>query len=81
MNRHCLGCGILTDDQTGPTGDKFSDGDCSICLYCGKVAVFQGDGYREPTPAEEHMFLSDPQVILLQEVAKSVSRRLMAGRN
>ena len=42
----CPECGIPNDGQYSPEHPEAtpSDGDLSICLYCGHLAVFSGEG-------------------------------------
>ncbi len=55
----CPECGIPNDGQYSPEHPEAvpSDGDLSVCLYCGHLAVFTGEGDTlglRPMTEEEH---------------------------
>ena len=67
----CLKCNADNDGVTCVT-DGFEDrqpgdGDISICIYCGALAVFTDNGtaFRWPTESEREIFLADEDVISL----------------
>jgi hypothetical protein len=67
----CPDCRKRNDDATcmDPTsGAKFAptEGDVSLCFYCGAVNLFTGVGLnvRSATPAERDRLLRSPDVIL-----------------
>jgi hypothetical protein len=50
---HCPNCHTPLSAVTHPTTDATpSDGDFSVCLYCGHVLVIEGGCVRNPTDAE-----------------------------
>lgn len=62
----CVECGNRNDDFTAINNDtKPHVGAISICVYCGHVAVFTGDGLtlRELTSDERPEVMADPEVI------------------
>jgi hypothetical protein len=65
--RRCPYCGVLHDGVTDVelAQDDAHDGDASICIDCGGVAVFDSTGFgglREPTAAESATFARDPRI-------------------
>jgi hypothetical protein len=69
----CPTCGAVVDDTTHPdTGLDLdpSEGDVSICFYCGAFGVFTGEGKatRMPTEAELLRFTSDPALVKWQRL-------------
>jgi hypothetical protein len=57
----CLKCQEILSIQTAIDGgdSKPSTGDVAICFECGEVQIFQGAGFRLPTPEEFKEFLDD----------------------
>lgn len=72
--RRCLDCAALLDDETVLTGPVPSDGDVSICLYCGCIAFYAAntERLRRPTAAEETQLAGDPRVLLAVHAAAAV---------
>lgn len=77
----CPACGSPNDGQTNPKEEESvpSDGDLSICLYCGHPAVFVADGdglaYRELTDEEREEFERNEEVQWLLAVREMVMKR------
>ena len=73
----CPGCEIPNDGQFNPGDptDVPTDGDLSICIYCGHLAVFTGQddtiGLRPITDEERESALTDPTVV---EIIRHVER-------
>ena len=69
----CFTC----NSQIPETSDLFGDhvpeeGDISLCLYCGAVAIFAGSGLREASDAELTEILADPGVQLARATRKLI---------
>lgn len=69
----CPTCGEVVDDTTHPeTGLDLdpSEGDVSICFYCGAFGVFTGEGKqtRMPTEAELLRFTMDRDLVKWQSL-------------
>lgn len=66
MRPTCVACGHSVEAATmlGSGGDLPNDGDVSVCLYCGHVAIFTGQGVeiREPTDEEREYIESNAEV-------------------
>jgi hypothetical protein len=66
----CPYCGYKMDAATGVfdgEGHSPTPGSISICLNCGKVAVFTEElGMRLPTPEEAIEFATDERIIKAQ---------------
>lgn len=62
--RVCLACKAVLDCQTGLTTNVPRDGDVSVCLYCGNIALYAANVQRlcPPTPAEEVELAADDRV-------------------
>lgn len=64
----CLGCQANNDAVT-PMGDnpdlQPSDGDATVCLYCGELMMFDqhGTAFRHPTDLEKVSLLADPDTV------------------
>ena len=67
-DQHCLWCGKHLDAATDieQDGNVPTDGDLSICLYCGHLAIYQSSDQglilRSPTVHERAEALADPIV-------------------
>lgn len=60
----CRNCLSELPAHTDAYGDaKPSDGDISICIYCGELSIFDAGRLREPTDIERSAALDDPQVV------------------
>jgi len=58
----CPSCGAPNDGASHPDG-KPSEGDLSICMYCGHLAIFRADlRLRDPTVAELEIIRHDERV-------------------
>lgn len=81
MNLKCLQCGEAFDSSFSPNdpGATPSEGDLSICMYCGALAMHTwiGDeyGFRPLTTEEFKTVMADEYVI--EVLAKRV--RVMGG--
>lgn len=42
----CPNCGHIADRASGCSGESPSEGDVSICLYCGAFLMFTSDLYQ-----------------------------------
>ena len=42
----CPNCGHIADRASGLSGESPSEGDVSICLYCGAFLMFTSDLYQ-----------------------------------
>jgi hypothetical protein len=60
----CTGCGHALTASSGVGNDDVPDpGSVSICVYCGKMTVFDENlMLREPTEAERKEILEEPCV-------------------
>ena len=62
----CLSCHAQLDTATEVTGQDVrpDEGDMSLCIKCGAIAVFTGHGnqLREATVMEMRKFLGDRRV-------------------
>lgn len=70
---HCRTCGSKVDDFT-PVGDDDAvpeAGNVSVCLYCGTLSIYTGEGLnlRMPTPEEMAEMAEDED---LQRTVKQV---------
>jgi hypothetical protein len=77
----CLDCGaVLTGAaQLGGEGGP-SDGDVSVCSYCGAVALYLDDGeggflLRRPSPAEWRELATDSDVTRVREAVAELIRQ------
>lgn len=74
----CPGCAMPNDGQYNPDDptDVPTDGDLSICLYCGHLAMFTGQdaslGLRPITDEEREMAMTDPTVVQVIRYAERV---------
>ena len=52
--RRCLKCNAMLEAVTGANcaNNVSTENAVSICFYCGNIAMFQGEGLREPTSHE-----------------------------
>jgi len=70
----CLGCGA-PNDATSPThgGNKPSEGDVTVCMYCGHISVFNADlTLRNPNDEEAYAIAGDQRILQIQKArAKS----------
>lgn len=71
MTRACLGCGYQTDSTAEidtEHGDHTRrgprDGDVSLCLSCGAVQLFDGDGFTWPSKTQLASIMTQREVIL-----------------
>ena len=66
--QNCPHCGYRVDMTTEAFGDRTpKPNDVSICIACGKVAVFTSDmRQRLPTPEEQQTLNLVPEVIKAQ---------------
>jgi hypothetical protein len=77
----CLDCGaVLTGAaQLGAEGGP-GDGDVSVCVYCGTVALYVDDGeggflLRRPTSEEWRALATDPDVTQVREAVAELIRK------
>jgi hypothetical protein len=65
---NCLKCGYLYESATHMTEEaRPNEGDISICLNCGAVAIFNKDlSLRCPTPDEQSVITMNSEVTQLQ---------------
>ena len=83
----CERCGAELDAATDPIDETAAPaaGDASVCLYCGNLAVFTGNGLelRRPTEAERAGLYLDPAVAKIYRgllaVSDDAGRRLSCG--
>lgn len=74
----CTKCGKRVDAATDP--DQFSrnvpsEGDVSICLYCGNIMVYgKRRMLRSATAAEMVLFLSDDRILRLLKAREETER-------
>jgi len=64
---HCWNCGYECNHHSAPGDDHAppSDGDISVCINCGKLAIFDAsmpDKVRRPSPSESIELHQDPEV-------------------
>ena len=61
----CLKCGKALPDHDPIDGSdtKPYDGAVAICFECGEVMVFEGRGFRSPTPEEFQEFFADQDFV------------------
>ena len=59
--RKCLKCSKLLPGQTAADGSGAvpKAGDVAICFECGEVMIFEGVGFRYPTPEEFSELFAD----------------------
>jgi len=77
----CPYCEASIDAATG-VGDPDitpKPEDFSVCVYCGGILIFNGDGYWERMPEEVFSTMAPNERELLAR-ARSVVKRLRAGR-
>lgn len=70
----CAVCGADLNDATCLSSTAApAAGDVSVCLYCGNVAVFTGDGValRQATAAELGELLAEPEVRRVVDLVKT----------
>jgi hypothetical protein len=75
LTPRCLTCNARIETTSDLFGDaEIKAGDVSICLYCGAVALFTGNGNEVRYPSHEELgeILSDPSVQLARAVRKVV---------
>ncbi|RBB38887.1 hypothetical protein DPV79_16025 [Burkholderia reimsis] len=72
----CPFCGKRNDDHTGVRGHIVpEDGDVSICIGCGQLAVFDHDALRAPTDDESDEFARDAGIQKYLAVWREVVRK------
>jgi hypothetical protein len=75
----CLECLTPLPRAKNPLDEaaKPAEGDISICLYCGAVAIFTGHGpeLREATNEDLLEALKDPEVVRFREIRGQVMGR------
>jgi hypothetical protein len=69
----CLSCGYVFDSASGledAQGKKPHDGDVSVCIRCGELAIFTADvegevatGLRYPTTEEMDELMSNEAIV------------------
>lgn len=72
----CLACDYLIDSATSViTSDELpEEGDISICLRCGALAIFNSDlSIRQPTEEERNSLQDDPEVVQAQSAIKELA--------
>lgn len=64
----CAWCGRETPNQTSPThpGAEPEIGDPTVCISCNKISIFERDGLRRPTDAEQGSFDAVPEIGQIQ---------------
>jgi DNA-directed RNA polymerase subunit RPC12/RpoP len=79
----CLRCDRLLDDGSALdlSDARPKDGDVSVCLYCGHVALFcfGATAFRLPSPAEERRLMTDPRIQVAKRVAASAAEVFFTG--
>jgi hypothetical protein len=69
-DHHCPNCHTPLSAVTHPTTDATpSDGDYSVCLYCGHLLVIEGGHVRNPTDIEMREMAGNPDVVAAVEMA------------
>lgn len=62
----CPHCRAIHEAATGISGREFpEDGDCTLCIRCGKLAIFDSRekfGLRVPNRREQHDLDNDSDV-------------------
>jgi hypothetical protein len=63
----CPSCGAPNDGATAPLCDaKPSEGDASVCMYCGHLAIFRADlTLRDASPQELEILGHDKDIQLI----------------
>lgn len=75
---HSLGEHAITDG----TRRAPNAGDVSVCMYCGSLSIFRGDGSTTaPTFQEFDMMVCDPQIIEAMHVALLLRKQLGVSDN
>jgi len=61
----CPHCGKINDCHTATdqSDNKPVDGDCALCIGCGKWSIFDHESLRLPTMQEWATILGDPECI------------------
>ena len=62
--RTCPHCGISLDIHVNADGSPHAPkrGDIALCSECNGIAVFDGEGMRDPTGEEMDYILTNPQI-------------------
>jgi hypothetical protein len=73
----CLNCGKLLDGCSAIDSDsRPSDGDATVCVYCGHIQMFEvfpgGMRLRAPTDAEMMALAGDSRVLAISRAIKEV---------
>ena len=70
----CLGCGAPNDAASDTLGgDKPSEGDVTICIYCGHISVFNTNlTLRNPTDEEIHIIAGDKRILKIQKARAKI---------
>lgn len=83
MNRaydplNCPHCGKLNDRHTCPLepGAQPSEGDITICIHCGKWAIFDQNSFRLPTMDEWAFILKDNECQRLERAWKRMREQI-----
>jgi DNA-directed RNA polymerase subunit RPC12/RpoP len=65
----CLGCGAPNDAASDTIGgNKPSEGDVAVCMYCGHISVFNADlTLRNPNDEEMLAIAGDQRILKIQQ--------------
>lgn len=80
----CPSCGKTLGAATCATGDdRPSEGDITICFYCGHIMAFANDegALRDLTDEEMLEVAGHPTILRIQEARNLASDRLNGGHN
>ncbi len=73
--RPCLGCGAQNNAATETFGEEAipSEGDASVCIYCGHISIFNADlTLRNPTDEEIHSIAGDERILKIQKARAEI---------
>jgi hypothetical protein len=81
----CPGCHVNNDGATSVELDGAvpADGDATVCVYCGTLAIFTRGAkhLRRPTAAERTELLADPDVRTAMRAVRDFNRQRLAPYN
>lgn len=79
----CRACNQILSDSSSvldPTA-KPGEGDISVCLYCGTLAIVRGGTFVAGTLGELEVWVKDASVIEAMYVALQVRRQIESQKN
>jgi hypothetical protein len=72
----CLSCGILLDAASNVSSEGQPEaGDCTICIACGHIMVFDERLLlRDPNDEEAYQIAGDHRILAVQRARKALKK-------